>query len=247
LIGAARSVYQRRSDGATDGVIVDDAHWPMSHQPSLTFLAPLETEPLLCWPAETVTKCVRQCRAVRAPAIRLGRESGGGPLDRHGSGLSPGANSRSQEAPEIRWHWPIAASAAAHGVEAVLSTESPLPLTARLEQAFAARLTKLHATTRTLILLAALDEGALVELDQAARILIGTAVSLDDWTEAVSAGLGVVSVDGFRFRHPLIRSAVYRDAGSEEEGHAALADALADDPDRAVWHRAAATTEPDGQ
>ena len=56
--------------------------------------------------------------------------------------------------------------------------------------------------------------------------------------------------DVIRFRHPLVRSAVYRSATSPERRsvHAALADATsATDPTRSAWHRAASITRPDEQ
>ena len=119
----------------------------------------------------------------------------------------------------------------------------PLPLTARLEQAFTSRLTNLSADVQRLLLLAALDDVDLAALSRAAE----TSVEPDDLSTAVAAGLGTLESGRFRFRHPLIRSAVEQAATPEElrHAHAALAEALADEPDRAVWHRAAAASGPD--
>ncbi len=115
----------------------------------------------------------------------------------------------------------------------------PLPLTARLEAAFATRLTALDADVRALLLLAALDDGELAELSRAAEALLGAPIDVDGWTTAVASGLGTLDDGGFRFRHPLIRSAVHQAATGEQRrlAHAALARTLAGDPDRAVWHR----------
>jgi DNA-binding CsgD family transcriptional regulator len=133
--------------------------------------------------------------------------------------------------------------AAATELGARVARSGPLPLTARLEQAFTSRLTSLAAEIRRLLLLAALDDVDLLELGRAA----GTPLTPDDLTQAVAAGLGRFDSGRFRFRHPLIRSAVEQAATLEElrHAHAALAEALADEPDRAVWHRAAAASGPD--
>jgi len=109
-------------------------------------------------------------------------------------------------------------------------------LPTRLEQAFAARLAGLGSDTRRLLLLAALAEDDLPEL-------AGDRV----WAPAVAAGLGTVDNGTFRFRHPLIRSAVAQAATPEErrQAHDSLAQAFKNQPDRAVWHRAAAAAGPD--
>ncbi|WP_432574104.1 AAA family ATPase [Kineococcus sp. SYSU DK005] len=65
--------------------------------------------------------------------------------------------------------------------------------------------------------------------------------------EAVDAGLLLTEGHRIRFRHPLVRWAVYSSMSMVERVrvHSAVADLLIDDPDRRVWHRAAATLGPD--
>jgi DNA-binding CsgD family transcriptional regulator len=123
-----------------------------------------------------------------------------------------------------------------------------LPLTARLERAFAARVSRLPETTRSLLLVAAADEGAvLADVLQAASEVEGTEVTLEAVAEAAAAGL--VEVEGLhlRFRHPLMRSAIHEAASPAERQtvHAALAAALVRHPDRRAWHRAAAAVGTD--
>lgn len=118
-----------------------------------------------------------------------------------------------------------------------------LPVTARIERTFATTLNELPDRTRVLLLVAAADETAgLSDVLQAAAAIRGTPVTVEDLVPATQVGL--IRVDGptIRFRHSLARSAVYLSATVAElhAAHAALAAVLADDPDRSVWHRAAA-------
>ncbi|HEX5439561.1 MAG TPA: LuxR C-terminal-related transcriptional regulator [Ktedonobacterales bacterium] len=144
---------------------------------------------------------------------------------------------------------PVALQAEKHGGSALLPPW--MPLTTRLERAFSARASELPMITRTLLLvLVANDSESLSEALDAARSLSnGAAVSEEALEPAVEAGL-VVPVDVIaRFRHPLIRSALYQAAGGAQRraAHAALAAVLADQPDRAIWHRAAALVGRDEQ
>ncbi|MER7282842.1 AAA family ATPase [Dactylosporangium sp. NPDC000244] len=126
-----------------------------------------------------------------------------------------------------------------------------LPLTARLEQAFADRMSGLPDATRAVLVTAALNDGdALRETLAAASITAGAQCTADDLAPAIAARLVEVEAgaDGerLRFVHPLMRSAIHQRAGlgPRYRTHAALAQVIPDD-DRRVWHRAASTAGPD--
>ncbi|MEV4513880.1 AAA family ATPase [Dactylosporangium sp. NPDC049525] len=123
-----------------------------------------------------------------------------------------------------------------------------LPLNERLESAFADRFAQLPAATRAVVAAFSADTScALPVLLAAAGTLTGAAVAADSVQPAIDAGLLEIYSRRLRFRHPLVRSAVYRrvDDFARLTIHAVLADAFAGDPDRRAWHRSAATLGPD--
>jgi DNA-binding CsgD family transcriptional regulator len=153
-------------------------------------------------------------------ADRLVRETGGNPL-------------ALLELPDLLTARQLA------GVEQI---PEPLPLSASLERVFRKRLDGLPPGSRAALLLAAANDSEEMSLLEAAG------APPDAFEPAVRARLVEVSDGRVSFRHPLVRSAVYRGATLSErrKAHAALARAL-DDPaeaHRRAWHRAAAATGP---
>ncbi|WP_432991780.1 helix-turn-helix transcriptional regulator [Dactylosporangium sp. CA-233914] len=123
-----------------------------------------------------------------------------------------------------------------------------LPLSERLETAFADRFAQLPAPTRAVVAAFSADTGCpLPALLAAARALAGEQVAAEAIQPAIDAGLLQIQARRLRFRHPLVRSAVYRTVSdfARLTIHSVLADALPDDPDRRAWHRSAATLGPD--
>ena len=119
-------------------------------------------------------------------------------------------------------------------------------LPGRIEESFLWRLEVLPVAAQQLLLVAAAEPvGEPVLMWRAARQLgIGAAAA------AAAEATGLVTIgERVRFRHPLVRSAVYRAASPQERrtAHQALADATDPgvDPDRHAWHRAQAILEPD--
>ncbi|BBX36379.1 ATPase-like protein [Mycolicibacterium mageritense DSM 44476 = CIP 104973] len=112
----------------------------------------------------------------------------------------------------------------------------------RVIDAFEVQVRRLPAATRRLLLVMAADDTG--ELG----VLLAASASLDlgpaDFRPAENAGLIQLSVESAVFRHPLIRSAVYRAASITDRGraHRALATALSADgyADRRAWHLASA-------
>jgi DNA-binding CsgD family transcriptional regulator/tetratricopeptide (TPR) repeat protein len=117
-------------------------------------------------------------------------------------------------------------------------------LSQRIEASYLRRLQVLPADARRLLLVAAADPVGDPLLLQRACERLGVPRAAVDATD------GLLAVeDRVIFRHPLARSAVYQSAGASERraAHAALAEATDGevDPDRRVWHLAAAATGPD--
>jgi DNA-binding CsgD family transcriptional regulator len=120
------------------------------------------------------------------------------------------------------------------------------PLANRIERSFLRRLQSLPVKTQRLLLAAAAEPIGDVTLLRRAAEWLG--VGADAAAPAEAAGLIELGAR-VRFRHPLLRTAVYRAAASPDrrEVHRALAEATdpGADPDRRAWHRARAATGPD--
>ncbi|XVV16358.1 ATP-binding protein [Actinoplanes sp. CA-131856] len=116
-------------------------------------------------------------------------------------------------------------------------------LPSQIEESFLARIAGLTGAARTLLLVAAAEPVGDPDVVLAATARLGSAVDTEDTG-------GLLSIDHrVTFRHPLVRSAVYRDATAEQRraAHLALAEVTdpATGPDRRAWHLASAAAGPD--
>lgn len=122
----------------------------------------------------------------------------------------------------------------------------PHALPGRIEKSFVRQVDLLPRGTRSLLLVAAADPlGDPLLVWRAAERL-----GIDDPAEAAAEVEGLLTIDErVTFRHPLVRSAVYRTASSRERcaAHLALAEVTDGelDPDRRAWHLATAAAAPD--
>ncbi len=121
-----------------------------------------------------------------------------------------------------------------------------VPLSASIEESFRRRLANLPGDARRLLLLAAADPAGDTALVWRAAQQLGIPAAVAETVEA--EGLLELS-PRVVFRHPLVRSAVYRAVGLKERRavHRVLAEATDPliDPDRRAWHRAQAASMPD--
>ena len=115
-----------------------------------------------------------------------------------------------------------------------------------IEASFVRRVQELPSDTRLLVLIAAAEPMGDPELMWGAASRLN--IPRDALEPAVEAALVEVGAR-VRFRHPLVRSALYRAASSRERQsvHKALAEVTdaASEPDRCVWHRAQAASGAD--
>lgn len=219
--------------------LVDDAHWldrPSSEV--LGFVARrLESERVVVLLAvrEGMASAVDESRLPELHVDRLSDSSSKALLELTAPDLSTDLKARilDESAGNPLALIELPAASAGHDEAAPFGA---LLLPTRLEQGFSARLAVLDADTRRLLLLAALADGELPELAREPA-----------WAPAVAARLGTLDRGRFRFRHPLIRSAVVQAASPRDRrrAHVQLASAFHKEPDRAAWHRAAACTGPD--
>jgi DNA-binding CsgD family transcriptional regulator len=121
------------------------------------------------------------------------------------------------------------------------------PLASRIEQSFLDRQRELPEETQQLLLVAAAEP--LGDVPLLLRAVGGLGIGPDAAEPARAAGLLEFGARVL-FRHPLVRSAIYRAARAEQrrQAHRLLAEATDPDadPDRRAWHRAHAADGPDG-
>ena len=139
------------------------------------------------------------------------------------------------------------AGSAPRSSPAASGCRTPAPLSGSIEsQLPAPRWRSSPRASRRLLLIAAAEPVGDPSLVWRAAERLG--VDVDAAAPATAADLLTVGTH-VRFRHPLVRSAVYRSASLEERRavHEALAQATDPDadPDRRAWHRAQAAAGPD--
>jgi DNA-binding CsgD family transcriptional regulator len=230
-------------------IIVDDAHWmDLATDDALLFAAKrLDADSV------AILLAVRDGidRTFDAPALEHHELARLGPED---AALLLAGEEERAVAPEVAQRL----STATHGnplalVELgnVLSSEQltgreplpdPVPAGPTLERAFAWRAEKLSEDCRRALLVAAVSLSD--DADTVAAALESGGIRRSAMESAEDAGLLTLRDGRIRFRHPLVRSAVFHAAPPSERrtAHKALADALRtrDDPERLAWHLAGA-------
>jgi DNA-binding CsgD family transcriptional regulator len=240
------------SDVAADSallLVVEDAHWlDRPTADALAFVARrIESDPIVLLAAirDGYPTVLGEAGLPAHRVAGLDDATAAGLLDAAAPGLPVGTRTRvlREAAGNPLALLELPAVVGRHGDEP--SVAGGVPLTERLERAFADRARELPAATRLLLLVAALsDEDRVDEILGVSTVIAGSTVDLDAAGPAVDAGIVDAGLQRLRFRHPLIRSAVAQSAPLAERRrvHEALADALRDQPDRRAWHRAAQLT-----
>ena len=174
-------------------------------------------------------------------ALELLGSSVGGPLDPH---LARRIVTETQRCPLAIIE--LAGELTAAELSGAGLLPQPLPLSRRLEAHFLRQVRAMPAATQTLLLIAAAEPSGDPRLitRAAARLESPPAAAEPAQAEGV-----IVMYPEARFRHPLIRSAVYGGASPADRRRAHHALAAEMDPrrdaDRRAWHRAAAAVGPD--
>lgn len=121
----------------------------------------------------------------------------------------------------------------------------PLRLPERLRSGYAEQIAAQPESTQLALLVAAAEEAGQLAVVRAALRRLGTHDAA--LTDAVASGMITIAGPTVTFRHPLKRAAAYQLAPftRRRAAHAAIAAALADDPDRQAWQLAAAAAGPD--
>lgn len=235
-------------------VLLDDAHWiDAATADVLAFVARRVDADAVVLIAALRDGHPSVLREAGCPVVRLdglSEREAAALLDRHAPGLPADVHARvmrdSAGNPLALIELPVALRASG-GAPGPLPP-ARLPVTERLERAFAARLAELPPAARTLLSVAAADESAtLAEVLEASATLLRQPATVRDAAPAAACGLVDVDETRLRFRHPLMRSAIYESLPLHEriEVHAALAAVLALQPDRRAWHRACAAVAGD--
>ncbi len=257
LIGlAALELISDAAESSPVLAIADDAHW--LDEPSCAVLAfvarrlAAERALMLIAVRDGLASLFDEAELPGLHLAGLDDDAAGALLDSRAPGLEPRLRERliteAAGNPLALMELPEALRSG-HVLEGVLAPLR-LPLTARLERAFAAQESGLPPATRTLLLVAAADDGGVLsEVLSAASALERTKVTADELAPAEATRLAGIHGKCLQFRHPLVRSAIYQAASPSrrQAAHAALAGVLVGQPERRVWHRAAAAVAPDEQ
>ncbi|MBO2455373.1 AAA family ATPase [Actinomadura barringtoniae] len=233
--------------------VVDDAQWlDRASAEALTFAARrLQREGvILLFGVRDGAGATRLDGLPELPLWGLDRDASATLLSRHGADLAPTVRDRILAESEgnplalIELHTALTPEQRGGAVQPLSFNLGPLPLPARVQQAFGTQAARLSEDARTFLLVAALEETGDLDIVLRAAATLGTA-ALDEVERS-----GLVSPNGttLSFKHPLVRAAVIQDSPltTRFAAHRALAEALGPS-DRRAWHLAAATTGPDEQ
>jgi DNA-binding CsgD family transcriptional regulator len=236
-------------------VVIDDAQWLDSSSADVLFFAArrLEAEPIAVL-VSAREGAGEEFRSDGLPALEI---TGIGPADAEALlNTVPG-----HLAPHVRERLLAESNGNPLALLELSSSLSPaereghdalpaqLALTPRLQRVFHSRLRLLPEATRQLLVIAAAEESGDMSIVLAAASRLGLDISA--LAPAEEQGLLSVADHRVRFRHPLVRSAVYQGATFSDRvtAHRAIADVLDGTArqDRRAWHLAAAAIGYDEQ